>query len=401
MSLLENIQSLDDLELMNKKVLLRTDLDSPLLRGGKLGSDVRIRAAAPTISELQKRGALVIVASRFGEFRGTQHAEPPSIEPAAALLSEVLETEVFLPDGCVGDSVKKVLTGLRNNQVCVLENLALEADRGAGAEAFARHLASYVDIFVSDSVRTLSGESATTTILPRLVDFRAVGPTGMRELAAISRIRSGIDRPRLVIWGGNGLSSRLDVLDALSAHADQVYFVGVAANTMLRALGKNLGRSAVEEEYLAGARSLAERLGRRLILPVDVVAAESPRSENATNRVIDALGNTEMALDLGPRSSAQLAELCQRAETVVWCGTAGFFKAPQFAGGTKTICEALAKSSAFTMVTGDDSVAAAHTVGQEWIDQIDCLTLGGDAALSLLKDNKLPGLEALRGTTHE
>lgn len=402
MSLVAGIQSLDDLDLENQRVLLRTDLDAPLSKSGQLLDDSRIHQAVPTIKKLQEKGALVMVASRFGEFRGKRDkGEAPSIEPAAARLSELADCDVFLPDGCSGDSVKKVLSSLRPSQICVLENLAREADLGSGAEAFARQLTQYADAFVCDAIRPLGVPSATTTIMPRIMEFKAAGPTMLRELQAISRIRSGIDRPRLVIWGGNTLSARVDVLDALADSADQVFFVGVAANTMLRALGKPMGRSVLEDTYLAGARTLAERLGKKLVLPADFVVAESPRSQTTTFVRAGKIGGNEMALDLGPEARAQVAELARGAGTIVWSGTAGFHKTAQFSEGTRFLCETLGTSSAFTMVTGDDSVAAALSVGQEWVSSIDCLTFGGDAALSLLKENKLLGLEALRGATHE
>ncbi len=401
MSLVTGIQSLDDLELENKKVLLRTDLDAPLSKAGDILDDTRIVQTVATIQKLQQRGALVIVASRFGEFRGEAKGEPVSIEPAAARLSELTKSEVFLPDGCLGDSVKKVLSGLRSNQLCVLENLAREADRGPGAEAFARQLASFVDAFVCDTLRPLGIESATTTILPRILEFKAAGPALLQELQAIARIQSGIDPPRLVIWGGNSLSARIDLLDTLAEPAEKVFLVGVAANTMLRALGRPMGKSVIEDSYLAGARSLAERLGDRLVLPSDFRVAETPRASEGRVARSGQLALAEMALDLGPESCATLATLLARAGTAIWCGTVGFHKSEPFAHGTRILCKAMAESSAFTVVTGDDSVAAALTVGAKSLPSIDCLTFGGEAALTLLKENNLSGLEALRGAPHE
>src|SRR5690606_25597134 len=192
--------------------------------------------------------------------------------------SELLECEVLLPDGCVGDSLKKVLLDLKSNQICVLENLLNEEHEGQSAEAFARKLNEYVDAYVGDSMRALAQGGATVIDLPSLVEFSAAGPQLLRELQAIARIRSGIDTPRVIIWGGNSLSNRVDLLKRLAQHAQYVVLVGVAGNTMLHALHGPLGTSKVEEEYLAGARTLFEQLGDKLILPTDLVCAASPKA---------------------------------------------------------------------------------------------------------------------------
>lgn len=401
MSLLAGIQSLDELDVENQRVFVRADLDASLTKAGELADDVRIAAAVPTIKKLQALGARVIVASRFGENKAVAQSgkreTPPSIEPAAARLSELLECDVLLPDGATGESVKKVVSGLRTTQVCVLENLAREADIGPGAEAFARVLLEHADIYVADSVRALEDNSASALYLPQLMEFRAASPNLMRELQSVARIKSGIDNPRLVIWGGNSLSGRLDVLEALTPPGSRVLLVGVAGNTMLRALGGSIGRSAIEESYLAGARTLADKLGARLLLPIDLMAAQSARADQGIVRKASELRADEMALDLGPESLKFLTRLVDESSTVIWCGTAGFHKNPAFAQGTRVLCETLANSSAFTMVAGDDSVAAAHALGSDLISSIDCVAQGGTATLALIKETKLAGLEALRG----
>jgi phosphoglycerate kinase len=406
MVLTTGIQTLDDLDLENQTVFLRTDLDAPLTRSGEIIDDARIQDVVPTIQKLKELGARIVVASRFGELsRGSEKKRgeaPPSIEAAAARLGELCGCEVLLPDGCTGESVKKVLLELRGTQIAVLENLATDDDQGPGAEAFARQLLEYVDVYVADSVRALEGESATTTILPRLMEFRAASPRVMRELSTVSRIQSGIDPPRFIIWGGNTLSGRLDLLHTLAGDSARVMLVGVAGNTMLRALGTPVGKSAVEEGYLAGARTLAERLGNRLLLPQDVMVAPSPKATTGSVRSAKQIHPDEMALDIGPETIATITAEAARAGTAIFCGTAGFHKAEPFAHGTRGITLALARSSAFTLVAGDDSVAAARATCADQLDSIDCVARGGPATLALLNETKLPGLSALRGTTtHE
>lgn len=402
MSSFAGIQSIDDLEVENKRVFVRADLDAPSAKTGEILDDACIAAVVPTIKKLQAKGAQVVVGSRFGDAKSEQTKKaPPSIEPAAARLSELLEGDVLLPDACEGDSVKKVLTELRAGQICVLENLASAGDRGPESEALARRLKGFVSIYVADSLRVLNDESATTTHLPRLCEHRAAGMSLMRELAAVARVQSGIDTPRLLIWGGNSLSGRLDVLDALLVPGTQVYFAGVAANTLLRARGASLGRSACEEGYLAGARTLMDRLGNNLLLPSDFAVGKSPRSTERVLRDAQGVQPEDMVLDLGDRSIRELKRAIGRAKTVIWCGSVGFFKSAPYADGTRAVCESLAESDAFTMVIGEDSVSAAHSLGSDLLPRVDCTSLGGASTLSLLKNNKLPGLTALYGSNHE
>lgn len=399
MALTTGIRTLDDLELENKIVFVRTDIDGPVSKGGTLIDDARISLALPVIKTLQDRGARVVVGSRFGDSVREQKktSAAVSIEPAAAALGRLAECDVFLPDSCTGDAVRKVLMDLRPSQICVLENLANEDDTGKQSEAFARQLETFIDVYVADSVRSLERESATTTLLPRLMEERAASPSMMRELSAIDRITSRIDNPRTIVWGGNALSARLDLLHTLAGDDAQVLLCGVAANTLLRAQGGAVGRSAIEEEYLAGARTLAERLGSRLILPSDLECAESAKAVRSMTRPAHRVPPAEMALDIGPDTRNRYREIIESSRTAIWCGTIGFHKSETFHAGTRTICEAFARTSAFTLVAGDDSVAAARAIGSDTLAKMDCVARGGQATLTLLNENKLAGLEALRG----
>lgn len=395
------VQLFADLELENQRVFLRTDLDAPVDRSGQVLDDSRIALAVPTIRALVESGARVVVGSRFGEHKapgsGVEGPSAPSIEPAASCLAQHLGMDVLLPDGCTGDSVKRVITQLREGQICVLENLCREQDLGANREVLARQLLDYVDAFMADSLRVLSLESATTTVLPRLLQSRAPGLALQAELESIQRIRSTIDQPRLVVWGGNALSPRLPLLHQLVGEKTTVFLVGVAANTLLKAQGGALGRSNVEEAYLAGARTLAGQLGDRLKAQVDVLAAEGPRG--GISRVTGAsdLLESELALDIGPETRRSLEAEIARAGTVIWCGVPGLYREETFAGGTRALTDLLSASEAFTVVLGDDTVGAARSVAKEAAARIDYLASGGDATLALLRDIKLPGLLALRG----
>lgn len=395
-----HFDSLAEADLDNQRVIVRTDLDAPLDDDGNILDASRIEAAVPTIRALLDAGARVLVTSRFGEFgaapgSGVEGDSAPSLEPAASKLAELLGVEVLLPDSCTGDSMRRVVQRMKGTQVCVLENLCREGDAGPQREALARRLMSFADVFVADSLRALAIESATTTILPRLLPTRLAGPGLLSELSAAERVRARADAPRLVVFGAPDLEAKLPLLKGLLAEGDEVFFAGVAANTLLAGLGGNLGRSKRDDGYLAGARTLAAQLGRRLLLPTDFVAAKGARS--GSPRVVPARDIPEdlMALDLGPESQRALAEAVSRAGNIVWLGPLGVHQVPEYRAGTRALVDAIAAADVFTLAAGDDSVAAARTCAPELLGSIDCVSSGGDATLALLNGNKLPGLEAL------
>lgn len=400
--MLTGIQTLDAFELENQRVFLRTHLDVPVSKAGKVEDDAPIERLIQTIGELEKRGARVIVASRFRDPKGEQPGLPnekaPSIEPVLVRLAELGKLEVHLPDSATSEALRKVIEGLRPGRVCCLPNLAGEDDTGPQADAFAHALLPHIDLYVADSLRPLAYSSATTTILPRLVDRRAAGPGLWAELSAFARLRSSIDSPRLLIWGGNSLKARSDELLALLPNFHRVALVGVAANTMVAALGGALGATSFESDFLAGARTLADKLGDKLVLPVDFAVGSDPRAQSSDIASASHVPEGKMALDLGPKSRELLTREIERAGAVVWSGTVGFYRNPEFSVGTRTTIDALSASSAFTVVVGDDSVASVRATRGDSPISIDCISDGGKSALALLLDKKLPGLEALRGT---
>lgn len=398
--LLSGLATLDDVEVENQRVLLRADLDVPVDKRGEVLDDLPIRRVVPTIQRLVEAGARVIVASTFGSSRRDAEGDAPSIEPAAARLSELSGFEVYLPDDAVGDSVIKVINDLRDGQICVLENLARHPEDGRADEAFARQLMAYCDVFVNDALSTCEGESSTTTVLPRLLEHRVAGPSLYAELLAVLRVLNA-ERPFTLVVGGNRLTDKIEVLHHLLPRCQHVCVAGVPANTMLRARGAPLGHSHAENSYLAGARTLMDQAFGKLVLPRDVVAAPSVKAQ--TGRVVTAgqVDAGEVVVDLGPTTLATFREKILASATVLWWGTIGFHKNPAFAHGTRAILEALADSPAFTLVVGDDSVSAAHAVAPERLSEIDCLAGGGRATLALLAGKKLPGLEALRGMGHD
>jgi phosphoglycerate kinase len=399
--MLSGIAKLNDLELENLRVFVRANLDVPLDKSGNVVDPWLIDRLLPTLSLLAERGARVIVGARFGEGRDAPNEQAdekaPSIEPAAACLAERGKLEVLIPDGATSEAVRKVVESLKPGRVCVLENLAREEDTGPGMQAFARYLMGQVDAYVGDSLKALGFESATGTLLPRFMEKKAPGLGLESELGAFARLRSQIDAPHLLVWGGSSLTGRVEILENLLRTVHKVALVGVPGNTMLAAIGNDVGTSKIESEALPLARTLYERLGARLILPLDAVVGEGPRASHAEVRGATKIREREAILDLGPGTLDRIEDEIASAGAVIWCGTAGLHYNPAFAVGTRRLVSALAESEAFTVVVGEDSVAAARAVAPEMTAAIDCLSEGGSSSLALLAGKKLPGLDALRG----
>jgi len=399
--MLSGIEKLEELELENQRVFVRANLDSAQNKSDLSPDPWLVDRLLPTLALLAEKGARVILGSRLGDARNSASAGPdesaPSIEPIAAMLAERGKLEVMVPDSATSDAVRKVVEGLRPGRICVLENLSREEDGGENASTFARYLAGQIDAFVADSLRALGPVTATGTLLPRLIEKKAPGLALEAELAAFARLRSQVDHPRLLIWGGNSLAARLDELETLLPSADKVVLVGVPANTMLAALGHDLGASRVETEFLAAARTLHAKLGSRLILPTDAIVGPSPRAKESEARNLSALREKDIVLDLGPATQDRIAREIESARAVIWCGAAGLYHNPVFAQGTRRLVSELGAARAFTVVVGDDSVASARAVAASAAAAIDCVSDGGPSALALLAGKKLPGLDALRG----
>jgi phosphoglycerate kinase len=399
--MLSGIAKLSELELENLRVFVRANLDAPLDKSGAVHDPWLVDRLLPTLSLLAEKGARVIVGTRVGDSRdapseGANEAAI-SVEPVAAALAERGKLEVLIPDAATSESVRKVVESLKPGRVCVLENLAREEDTGHGAQAFSRYLFGQVDAYVGDSLRALAFESATGTLLPRFIEVKAPGLGLEAELGAYARLRSQIDSPRLLVWGGNSLTARIDVLESLLRTVDQVAFVGVPANTMLKAIGHDVGTSKTEEDALPLARTLYERLGSRLLLPVDALVGMSPRASHSEVRAVRSIRERDAILDLGPGTFDSLEKEIRNAGAVIWCGAVGLHYNPVFAQGTRRLVSAMAETRAFTVVVGEDSVAAARAVAPELTSLLDCLSEGGQASLALLTGKKLQGLDALRG----
>ncbi len=388
------VSDLPDSAIGARRVFVRVDLNVPLTPAGGVADDARIRACLPTIELLRKRDARIVLASHLGRPKGV---DPKlSLEPVAVRLAELLGTEVRLADEVVGDGARKVVNDLRDGEIALLENLRFHPGEEANDEQLSRQLASYADTYVNDAFGTAHRAHASTVGMVKLVAERAAGLLMMKELEFLGRLLGDVERPFLAIVGGAKVSDKIAVLENLMSRVDGFVIGGAMANTFLKARGGSLGKSRVEEDKLAVARTFlrkAEERGCEVLLPVDVIAAtglDAPTGEVVSG---SAVPGELMALDIGPAARTDFASRIAKARTIFWNGPMGVFEKKPFAEGTFSIARAVAANRGLTVVGGGDSVAAVEQSGVS--DKISHISTGGGASLELLEGQILPGVAAL------
>jgi phosphoglycerate kinase len=389
------IKSISEIAIRGRRVFIRVDFNVPLTPAGGVADDTRIRESLPTIKYALEQGARVVLASHLGRPKGKPDPKY-SLLPVAARLAEMLGIEVALTDEPVGDGARKVVADLRDGTVALLENLRFTPAEEANDDTFARGLASYCDVYINDAFGTAHRAHASTAGITKFVAEKGMGLLMEREVKFLSKLLGDVDRPFVAIIGGAKVSDKLGVLENLLARVNQFLIGGAMANTFLKAKGGQLGRSLVEDDKLALARSFlrkAEQAGVDVLLPRDVVAAPGIKSDSG--RVVNALAVPEdlAALDIGPETARGFADAISRAKTILWNGPMGVFESDPFASGTLAVAKAIAATKALSVVGGGDSVAAIHKTGLA--DKITHISTGGGASLELLEGKKLPGLAAL------
>ena len=389
------IKTIHDLDIAGRRVFIRVDFNVPLTPAGGVADDTRIRESLPTIKYAIDKGARVVLASHLGRPKGKPDPKY-SLLPAAQRLAELLNAEILLTDEPVGDGARKVVGDLKAGRVALLENLRFTPAEEANDDHFAKGLASYADVYVNDAFGSAHRAHASTVGITKFVAARGMGLLMDREVTFLGKLLGEVDRPFVAIIGGAKVSDKIGVLENLLSRVNQLLIGGAMANTFLRAKGGRMGRSLVEEDKLALARSFlkrAEEAGVEVLLPRDAVAAPGIKSE--AGRVVKASEIPEelASLDIGPETARGFADAIARARTIFWNGPMGVFESEPFAAGTLAVARAVAGSSALTVVGGGDSVAAIQKSGVA--DRISHISTGGGASLEFLEGKKLPGLAAL------
>lgn len=392
----DGLRSIDELTLGHQRLLIRVDFDVPVDDAGNVSSDRKLRAALPTLQKAIKEGARIILATHFGPAD-----EPPrSIEPVAAKLAELLGQEVYLPDECIGDAARKVVSDLREGQVCLLENLRFVPEEAQCDDAFARKLLALCDAYVGEAFGVSHLTYASTVALPRLVKARAVGYRVKAELEGLERASANAYRPFVGVLGGASLSQRLPVMEAMLRRCQAICVGGAVANTLLAALSVDLKESKVEREQLALARALVARARDAkvdLILPVDVLTASSEFSAEGYACSVGSIPDGTGAYDIGPRTREAFRARVQGAKTVLWHGALGALENPAFSQGSTGVMQALAEAPAFGVVTGESVAALCTAPGADLESSIGFVSAGGAASLAFIEGKRLPGVDALRG----
>ncbi len=390
-------KSMQDIELSGKRVLVRVDFNVPRNKTtGEITNDVRIQAGAPTIQYLAEQGAKVIVMTHMGRPGGEVKPEL-RLNHVAARLAELINRPVKKLDDVVGSEVEAAVAAMENGDVVMLENVRFLPGETKNDPELAAQMARLGDIFVNDAFGAAHRAHCSTEgvghILPGVMGFLMD-----KELSVLGKALSEAEHPFVAIVGGSKISDKIGVVQNLLEKVDVLMIGGGMANTFLKAKGYELGTSLVEDDKVELASEImekAEKLGKKLLIPVDVtVATAIDAPETAQTVTADQIPADRMALDIGPETVKIYEEAVMNAKTILWNGPMGVFEVETFAVGTFAVAHAVAKSEAYSIVGGGDSVASLERTGLN--DQIDHISTGGGASLEFLEGKKLPGVEVLQ-----
>lgn len=403
------MQTIDDLDVAGRRVLVRSDLNVPFDKSGsgEITDDGRIRASLPVISALAERGARVVVLAHLGRPKGADFAERaaggPSLRPVAQRLGELLGRPVAFATDLIGPSATETVAGLADGGVALLENVRFEPAETAkddGERAvLASELARLGDLYVGDGFGVVHRKQSSVYDLPGLLPH-AAGGLITAEVTVLKRLTESPQRPYVVVLGGSKVSDKLGVIGNLLGLADRVLIGGGMTYTFLAALGHPVGTSLLEADQIGSCKAVlasAAEQGVEIVLPTDIVIA--PRfapDAPATVVAADAIPDDHMGLDIGPASREEFVSKLADAKTVFWNGPMGVFEFPAFAAGTRAVAEALTKVDGLTVVGGGDSAAAVRSFGLADAD-FGHISTGGGASLEYLEGKTLPGLTALGG----
>jgi phosphoglycerate kinase len=395
----KNIASVD---VNGKKVFIRVDFNVPI-EDGKITDDRRIRAALPTIQSVISRGGRAILASHLGRPEGKGFEAEFSLAPVAKRLSELLAKPVAFPSNdCIDEKAAAGVAALQNGQVLLLDNVRFHKAEKKGDPAFAEKLAHGADVYVNDAFGTCHRAEASMVAVPKSLGNKpkVVGFLVEKEIKYLSGAISAPAKPFVVVLGGAKVSDKMACIDNLLPKADAIIVGGAMAYTFLKAMGKNVGKSRVEEDRIADAKKtidLAAKLKAELLLPIDHVCGTEFNESGGDIEVFDEnIKDGFMGLDIGPKTQTKFALAILKAKTIVWNGPMGVFEFKPFAVGTREIAKAMVeatKKGATSIVGGGDSAAAVEAMGLA--DSFSHVSTGGGASLEMLEGNKFESVELL------
>jgi phosphoglycerate kinase len=384
--------------LKSKRVLVRVDFNVPMSKQehGKITDDKRIVESLPTIKKIISGGGKCILMSHLGRPKGEAKPEY-SLKPVAEHLSKLLGKPVAFAEDCIGDKTAETVNSMKDGDVLLLENLRFHKEEEKNDESFAKQLASHGDIYVNDAFGSAHRAHASTEGVTKFISKCAAGYLMQKELDYLSKVISSPAHPFIAILGGSKISGKIDVIKNLLPKADKILVGGGMIFTFYKAKGYEIGSSLLEEDKIDLAKELLSKAGDKLVLPVDVVAADKAENDSSFETVdANKIPAGKVGVDIGGRTVEMFKQVISGSKTIFWNGPMGIFEMSNFAKGTFEIAKALAdatKNGAVTVIGGGDSAAAIAKAGLE--KQVSHVSTGGGASLEFVEGKALPGVEAL------
>jgi phosphoglycerate kinase len=389
-------KTIADVDVRDKVVLMRVDFNVPQDDDGNITDDRRIRMALPSIESVLKRGGKLVLMSHLGRPKGKGIEPAFTLRPTALRLGEMLNQTVAFAHDTVGESAKSTIAALKSGEVCILENVRFNAGESTGDATYAATLAGWADIYCNDAFGTCHRKDASMVAVPKAMGNKpkVSGFLVAKEIQYLSDVLANPERPFVAILGGAKVSDKINVINNLLGICDKVLVGGAMAYTFSLAQGGKVGKSLVEPDKVELAKSLLAKGGQKLQLPVDTHCGDAFSAD--CNKQIVASGEIPdgwEGLDIGPKTSALYADIARQAKTVVWNGPMGVFEMPPFDEGTKAVANAVAESSATSIIGGGDSAAAVEQLG--YADKVTHVSTGGGASLSMLEGERFEAVDLL------
>lgn len=390
------MKTIKDIDISNKRVFIRVDFNVPLDDSQNITDDSRIRAALPTIAYAREQGARLVIASHLGRPKGKPVAAF-SLSPVAVRLAKLLDVHVEMASDCIGAAAQSAIDGIGPGGVVLLENLRFHAAEQENGSDFAKSLAALCDVYINDAFAVSHRANASVVAITEFVPVSGAGLLLEKEMSYFKIALADPRRPLAAVVGGAKVSTKLAALNNMLQHVDTVIVGGAMANTFLKSLGIDVGKSKVESDLVTAAGDVlhtAKEKGIRFYLPVDLVVAPELTAQ-APTKIVPAqeIPADWMALDIGPATALLYREALQEARTIIWNGPMGVFEIDAFSRGTTAMAGSIAAAHALTIVGGGDTDAAVHMAGET--ERISFISTGGGAFLELLEGKMLPAIAAL------
>lgn len=390
------MRSIDQVDIKEKRVLIRVDFNVPTDESGNVTDDTRIKAHFPTIGYCLDKNAKVILMSHMGRPKGVR-VDKLSLKPVADRLSKLMQKEIVFVDDCIGEKAEAAVAAMKEGDIVLLENLRFHIGDEKNESEFARALAGLCDVYIDDAFAVSHRKAASNAAITEFVKVCAAGFLLKNEIDYFQKALGNPERPLVAIIGGAKVSDKIGVLENLIEKVDRLIVGGGMAFTFLSALGHEVGNSLCEKEMLDKARSIMDKAKSKnvkLCLPVDCVVAEKA-SVDAETKVcsVEEIPKNSIGLDIGPATISLFSESLKDAKTIVWNGPMGMFEIDKFSKGTYAVASSVAASGALSIIGGGDTDAAVHRAGVS--SEISYISTGGGAFLELLEGKTMPAVEAL------